>query len=203
MQQTNLVLASNSSASPDDGNIIISARALYTGRCDLVIGYPGLSNSEHELRTGDAALYQAPTGETYEVRALSLTPSRGEFLITKLGAQPVLAASFVNEDPLNSPFNEDELRRIDASIAGVKAELLRGGRLAQAQLQLISHRLDEIQSAARRMGRKDWALYFAGAITSVCGSAAFAPDVTRSVFLAVGEAFSWAFRAAPNVLLLT
>ncbi|WP_153065367.1 hypothetical protein [Xanthomonas arboricola] len=203
MQHTTLVLAGNSSAKLEDGDVIISARNLYQGRCDLVIGYPGLPNSEHELRTGDAALYQVPTGETYEVRALSLTVTQGEFLITKLGSQLALAAAFVNDDPLNSPFNEEELRRIDASIAGVKVELERSGRLQMAQLEVLGHRLDEIQAAARRMGRKDWAQFFAGAITSVCASAAFAPEVTRTIFLTVGEAFSWAFRTAPNVLLLT
>lgn len=203
MQQTTLVLTGNSSAKSEDGNIIVTVRNLYLGRCELIIGYPGLPNTEHELQTGDAALYQAPTGETYEVRALSLAGNRAELLITKLTALPSLAASFISDDPLNSPFNEDELRRIDASIAAVKSQLQESGKFQTAQLEVIAHRLDEIQAASRRMGRKDWAQYFAGAVTSVCASAAFAPDVTRTLFLTIGEAFSWAFRAAPNVLLLT
>ena len=202
MKQTTLKMSDNSSATPEEGGLIVTVRHLYQGRCDLVIGYPGSPNSEHELRTGDAALYQSPTGDTYEVRALTLGSARGEFLLTKLGPAPKLAAAFTSDDPLNSPFNEDELRKIDASIAVVKAQIASNGQFQASQLELIGRKLDEIQSASRRMGRKDWVQYFAGAITSVCASAAFAPDTTTALFQAVGEAFSWAFRAAPTILLL-
>lgn len=202
MNQTKLVLTNNSSDSPEDSNIIVTVRDTFNQKCKLLIGYPGQLNSEHELFTGDAALYQVSTGETYEIRALSVDYNRVELLITKLASQPILAVSFVNNDPLNSPFNEDELKRIDADIAIVKARLKNGGTLQIEQLQLINQRLDEIQLAARRMGRKDWALYIGGNVTSICASAAFAPEVTRNIYMTISEALGWVLHTAPNVLLL-
>ncbi|WP_162823659.1 hypothetical protein [Lysobacter sp. TY2-98] len=203
MQRTKVVLAANTSVLPDIGDIVVSARSLFQGQAEIVVGYPGHPNAEFELRTGDAGLYQAPAGDTYEVRAMSLAVNRAELLLTRLGPEPKLAAAFTSSDPLNSPFTEEELLKIDASVEAVKSDIAQGGEFTPHQLEAIHRRLDEIKEGARRMGRKDWIQYFAGSITSLCVSAAFAPEATQRLFSSIGSAFSWTFQAAPTLLLLT
>ncbi len=180
--------------------VVVSLRRSSTEDCDAVIGYPGIPNLVQTMRTGDAVLMETPQQGIVEVRAIAVHPSRVEFLLTQVSPLSGFAAGAFEADPNNSPFDEAELRRIVESISNVKADLTRQGRLLPEQLSLVTRKLDEIQAAATRLGRKDWITYVAGALTSTCISAAFAPEVTKSVFLAVNAAFSWLF--ASGALLL-
>jgi hypothetical protein len=138
-------------------------------------------------------LMETPEQGIIEVRATDIFPSRVQFLLTQVSPRSGFAAGAVDDDPNNAPFDGAELQKIAESISSVKAELRRNGRLMPEQLALVSRKLDEIQAAAGRMGRKDWITYVAGALTSTCISAAFAPEVTKSIFLALNAAFSWLF----------
>lgn len=180
--------------------VVISLRRSSTEDCDAVIGYPGIPNIVQTMQTGDAVLIETPQSGIVEVRAVAVHPSRVEFLLTQVSPLSGFAGGAFEGDPNNSSFSEAELHRIAESISSVKADLSRQGKLLPEQLGLVTRKLDEIQDAAARLGRKDWITYVAGALTSTCISAAFAPEITKSVFLAVNAAFTWLF--ASGVLLL-
>lgn len=200
MQQESLSVLLWQSGHAKNLGIIVSLRRSSTDECEAVIGYPGVPNVKQTLRNGDTVLMETPLSGVIEVRAIAIYPSRAEFLLTQVSPQSGFAAGAFDSDPNNSPFSEVELLRISKSIAAVKADLARQGKLLPEQLSLVTRKLDEIESASRRLGRKDWINYVAGAMTSVCISAAFAPDAARHVFLAINTAFSWLF--AGGALLL-
>lgn len=180
--------------------VIVSLRRSTTDECEAVIGYPGVPNVIQTLRNGDTVLMETPQSGIVEVRAIAIHPSRAEFLLTQVSPRSGFAAGAFDSDPNNSPFSEVELLRVAQSIAAVKADLTRQGRLLPEQLSLVARKLDEIQGAAGRLGRKDWINYVAGAMTSICISAAFAPGATKHIFLAINAAFTWLFASGPLLL---
>ena len=182
MKQSTLVVLEHESESPEFSNLILSVRTTYTDSCTVVIGYPGLPNDVQRLEIGDAVLFETTIDGILEVRLTSASLRRAQFLITQVSPQFGLVAGFVEEDPGNSPFSESELARIVESIRELKEQLMASTDYAPEQLALIGRKLDEIQSASQRLGRKDWLNYVAGTLTATCISASFAPDVTRSLF---------------------
>lgn len=200
MKHNSIAVKANESGSPEFSSLIVSVRNAYVGRCEVVIGYPGLPNVEQKMETGDAALYQTTEDGTIEVRAVKLGMNQAEFLVTQVSPKIGLVAGLLDEDPNNSPFGEVELERIEQSIIELKDQLQRSSVFVPAQLSLINRTLDEMQSASRRLGRKDWINYVAGTMTAMCISASFAPDVTRNLFKSIGSAFDWLFANAPVLL---
>ncbi len=200
MKNYKMAVRINESGSPDFSSLVVSVRLAYEGRCEVVIGYPGLPNVVQEMETGDAVLYQTTEDGTLEVRAVKLVTNQAEFLVTQVSPQIGLVAGLIDEDPNNSPFGEHELKRIEQSIELLKNELPRSSVFVPEQLSLINRTLDEMQSASKRLGRKDWINYVAGTMTAMCISASFAPDVTKSLFKSIGNAFVWLFANAPVLL---
>ena len=131
---------------------------------------------------------------------MSLSVVEVEFLVTQVAPTIGLLAGGVNDDPNNSPFTEAELRRVRESLELLKIQIRQSASLVPEQFDLLSRKIDEIQLASERMGRKDWVNYVAGSLTSLCISAAFAPDVTRQIFTAANAAFTWLFSS--GILLL-
>ena len=103
-------------------------------------------------------------------------------------------------DPNNARFTGAELLRVQSSLNTMKSNVRNAGYLAPEQFDLLNRKLDEIQAEATRMGRKDWVIYVAGTLSSLCIAAAFAPDVTRKLFASANEAFTWLFSG--GILLL-
>ncbi len=200
MKQETISVLSWASGRPKQVGIVLSLRRSSAEDCDVVIGYPGLPNVTRTMTNGDATLFETTHDGIVEVRAIALYPSRVDFLVTQVSPRGGFIAGAVEVDPNNAPFDEIELRRVAESVSEVKKELSRRNQASPEHLDLLFRKLDEIQNAAGRMGRKDWINYVAGALTSTCISAAFAPDVTKSIFLAVNSAFIWLF--ANGMLLL-
>ena len=200
MKSSKLTIKAYSSGQIEFTGLIISLRANYGSFCQAVIGYPGLPNVERELRNGDAVLYETTESGTIEVRVLSVNAAQVEFLVTQVAPKIGLLAGGANVDPNNSPFNPEELQRVRKSLESLKSEIQRGALLAPEQFDLLSRKVDEIQSASERMNRKDWINYVAGSLTALCFHAAFAPEVTRQIFTAANSAFTWLF--STGILLL-
>ncbi len=193
MKQETITVHERNSGRVKLGGIILSLRRASSAFCEVVIGYPGMPNVVQKMNNGDAALYETTQDGIIEVRAIGLYPSQAEFLVTQVSPRVGFLAGAVDSDPNNAPFNEQELAQVAQSVVEINQELSIRSDIAPEQLALISRKLAEIQDAARRMGRKDWINYVAGALTSTCISAAFAPEVTKGIFLAVNSAFSWLF----------
>ena len=202
MKEETLQIRAYGSERSKIGNLIISARGVYksTG-CELVIGRPGQPNVERQMHLGDAVLYETPTDGILEIRVLGLdTAASATVLITQISPQPGFAGGLVDQSPSNSAFSDSERSRINESIAKLKDQLQKSSTFNVEQLDLINRKLDEIQSASERLGRKDWINYVAGTITALCISAAFAPDQAKNIFHALNAAFSWLFGQSPIFL---
>ncbi|MEW8355838.1 MAG: hypothetical protein AB2665_18705 [Candidatus Thiodiazotropha sp.] len=193
MKQQTVKLSEKTSSTIDSSGIIVSARTTYGSHCDIVIGYPGLPNVVKQMHVGDAVLYETPAEGVIEVRALSMNSVSVELLISYVSPRLGISAGFIDEDPNNSPFTSNELRQIEDSIEKAKLELAHNKEIEEKELEIISRKLDEIQSASNRLGRKDWINYVAGSMTSLAISAAFSPDTTKAVFISINKAFSWLF----------
>jgi hypothetical protein len=71
------------------------------------------------------------------------------------------------EDVENTPFTSDEQTEIVDQVRQIKAFVKRTYSISEVQTLSIEAKLDEIASAAGRVGRKDWLLLFGGVILSV------------------------------------
>ena len=197
MSRELITIQNKQSGLPEFTSLIISVRAIRPGDSDVVVGFPGLPNVTKNLENGDAVLFETPLEGTLEARMIAIDyPKSVQFLVSRVSARAGLLGGIAYEDPNNSPFSDAELERIAASIEAAKVQIKLRLDIRPEQLELIERKLDEIGFASERMGRKDWVNYVAGSLTSVCISAAFAPDLTRAVFVAVNTAFGWLFTSA-------
>ena len=169
------------------------------GAYDITVGFPGTPNERRRMFTGDAMLYETLAG-TFDIRVLTQNANWVRFLVTHISPRPGIGGAFVTSDPSNAPFTQQELEKIALSVDQVKDEVSAQSEMLPEQIALIHKKLDEIKDASTRLGRKDWTNYVAGAITSTCASAAFAPDVTVRIYSALNSAFSWLFSNALQLL---
>jgi hypothetical protein len=199
MNYETVTVLENRSGKVSISHVILSVRNTLSDGCQVVIGYPGLTNLEKRFRLGDAVLFETPDG-ILEIRAIRLSSADAEFQVTELSPRPGFAGALLSDDPTNLPFSEPELARIVASVTDVKASLATSEKFTREQLSLVSRKLDEIQAGAEKFGRKDWVNWVAGTLTGLCVTAAFAPDQAKVLFNAIGAAFSWALNNAPLLL---
>lgn len=199
MNKEIIEVGANDSEHMDSTGLILTVRTTFGSESDIVVGYPGLPCERRRVYTGDALLYETPMG-TFDIRVLSQNSARVRFLVTQLSPIPSIAGAFSSTDPSNTQFSPLELERLALSLEAVKERVSSQPTIQPEQISLIHKKLDEIGEAATRLGRKDWINYAAGAITSACASAAFAPEVTKGIFLSLNSAFSWLFSSA--ILLL-
>ena len=192
MNKEIIEVGANDSEHMDSTGLVLTVRTAFGSESDIVVGFPGLPNEKRRVYTGDALLYETPMG-TFDVRVLSQSSAKVRFLVTQLSPTPSIAGAFSSSDPSNIQFSPPELERIALSLEAVKEKVSSQPGIQPEQIALVHKKLDEIGEAATRLGRKDWINYAAGAITSACASAAFAPEVTKSIFLSLNSAFSWLF----------
>jgi len=203
MKKISVTINDNSSVQVKDTNLIISARTInrmnYT--CEVIVGYAGLKNINKTMSVGDTALFESPEDGVFEVRMMHVAPFSVDVLISQISPNKGLLGGFVEGDQTNSIFTAEELSKISKSINNVKNNLSINNNISSPEFELISRKLDQIEEASNRLGRKDWINYVAGTLTSLCISAAFSTDVTTSLFQSVNAAFSWFFDSTLRLLL--
>ena len=195
MNKEIIEVGANDSKHMDSTGLVLTVRIAFGNESEIVVGFPGLPNEKRRVYTGDALLYETPMG-TFDVRVLSQSSTKVRFLVTQLSPTPSIAGAFSSSDPSNVQFSPPELEKIALSLEAVKEKVSSQPGIQPEQIALVYKKLDEIGEAATRLGRKDWINYAAGAITSACASAAFAPEVTKNIFLSLNSAFSWLFSGA-------
>lgn len=195
VKQIKVSIGEGSSKTIAEVGLIVSFRKAHKGPSSIVVGYPGLPNVSKEVDVGDAVLFETPGNGILEVRVLSirlpLFSHIMDILISQVSPRLGVLAGLVSDDPNNSPYTRNEIAQIADSISRVKLTLAKRQDIAPEQLELIVRKLDEIQIASERLGRKDWINYVAGTLTSLCMSAAFSPEVTKAIFQTVNAAFAW------------
>ncbi len=200
MKQATVKISQESSSSVDFSSLILSVRHVYTSYCTVVVGYPGLKNVVKEMSLGDSVLYETPNDGILEVRFISFHSLAVSFLVSQVSPRLGILGGFVDEDSNNSPFTSNELTQIESSVTNIKKELTQRNDIEAEQLELISRKLDEIQAASNRLGRKDWINYVTGTLTTLCIAAAFSPEVTKAIFVTANSAFAWLFDNALRLL---
>ena len=183
------------------GGIVIGTLSSHEQSAKIVIGVPGLPNLTKELCLGDAVLYETPIDGIFEIRAVKLEKSYGPYLlITRVSPRMGLTASFESNDKFNTQFFDDEISKIYGGLKLAGQNIAERTDITSAQLELINRKLDEIATASKRLGRKDWVMFVAGSLTNLCTTTALSPDVTAAVFHAVNQHLGWVFQNAIKLI---
>jgi PHD/YefM family antitoxin component YafN of YafNO toxin-antitoxin module len=82
----------------------------------------------------------------------------------------------------NTSFTRDEQEQIAAQLQEIKKQVKEQFAFSNEQIERAEESLDELTEASKRMGRKDWLIYFLGTITALI--------ITATVTAGAGEQIS-------------
>lgn len=153
-----------------------------------------MQNTAKDMYVGDALLFETPEDGILEVRIMEINSSSIKVLVSQVSPKLGLMGGYVSENPLNSNFTDDEKFKIKESIENIKNELSKNQKISKEQLDLVKEKLDDIQNASERLGRKDWIQYVMGSLTSLFISAAFHDETRKTIFQIFGISFEWLFK---------
>jgi hypothetical protein len=85
-------------------------------------------------------------------------------------------------DSTNTAFTQDEQKQIAAQLQEIKMQLAKRFELTSEQIEQVTEKLDEAEEASKRMGRKDWLIYFLGTISALTIAATVAPGIGEHIF---------------------
>lgn len=86
---------------------------------------------------------------------------------------------FSDLDDDNSKFEEEELNQIRQGIGEINDYLQ---NVLKIDVDIVNSRLSYLESAASRLGRKDWKIILLGVLTNIVTNAYATPEVTREIF---------------------
>lgn len=89
------------------------------------------------------------------------------------------------EDVENTPFTSDEQAEIGEQLQRIKELVRKTYSLSEAQMLSLEAKLDDIEAAAGRIGRKDWQLLFCGTMFSVIVTRLLPPDAVQDILVKV------------------
>ena len=85
MKQSTITVSDNESATlVDFADLIVTVRKLIGRQCEVLVGYPGLPGVVKNMRTGDAVLFETPKDGVLEVRVMTQSVYRAEFLVSQV-----------------------------------------------------------------------------------------------------------------------
>jgi hypothetical protein len=114
-----------------------------------------------------------------------------------------LIGDIQHTDSSNTPFTQDEQKQIAAKLEETKEQLREGFDLSGDQMERIEERLDEAAEASKRMGRKDWLIYFLGTISALIIAATVTGGVGEQILTMVIHGLGHLFTAGsepPRIL---
>lgn len=104
--------------------------------------------------------------------------------------ESVLAPHF-DASTENTPFSAPEVERIRSAIGDLKQLLNSQNELSATQQEYIDARLQHMEEAAQRLGRKDWLALAVGSLSSIAIGAALAPEAARNLLHSAAALFGW------------
>jgi hypothetical protein len=110
-----------------------------------------------------------------------------------------LVAAVADTGDDNGPFTHAERARIASSLEEIKQYLLSTQTQTSEQRAFVNARLDYLESAAHRLGRKDWITLALGVMTNIVIGVALNPEAAREMFRLAGQVLAWLQRA-PHLL---
>lgn len=198
--QVSLSIATGKSKVIAVGGLVISVKKSNTEITQLVIGCPGQMNLSKELGLGDAVLYETPTNGLVEVRLMETSDYDPTLLITLVSPRLGFTAGLEPNNHENDPFSTDEVEKIRDGVAQIGKAMASRQDVTPEQLDLLYRKLDEVASAAQRLGRKDWVMFVAGNFTNVCVAAAFSPSAAKALLSNANTVLGWVFHNALRLL---
>ncbi len=106
--------------------------------------------------------------------------------------------SFVDDD--NSSFSQDEQAEIVEQVRVIKVFVQTSHVHDDAQWRSIEAKLDYIQEAAGRIGRKDWWLLVLGVMFELIATGLLPPNAVRDIITAAFHALGHLFKMPPPML---
>jgi hypothetical protein len=85
--------------------------------------------------------------------------------------------------PENTPFSPDEQAEISRGMRQVRMFVAAIPELTADHLAEVNDRLDQMEEASRRLGRKDWLMLFNGAVFSLILTDAITPTVAQRIIM--------------------
>jgi hypothetical protein len=82
----------------------------------------------------------------------------------------------------NTPFTQEEQAEIAAQLREIREYVKKAVSLSAEQMSQVEARLDEAETAAQHIGRKDWLLLFMGVLFTLIISALLTPEVVQHIF---------------------
>jgi uncharacterized membrane protein YraQ (UPF0718 family) len=123
-------------------------------------------------------------------------------LWAELKRTPQILASIQQGEASNEPFTADEQAEIARRLDEIKQLVRNQFELTAEQFATIGQRLDDAVEASKRLGRKDWAMLFYGAVISTGITDAVPPGVIQTVLSTVfhGIAHIFGIGGPPQVI---
>jgi hypothetical protein len=103
-----------------------------------------------------------------------------------------------NEGSPNALFTPDEQNAISSQLSAIKESVKKTYALTAEQESRIDAHFDEAEKAARRLGRKDWILLFAGGIFSLILTNVITPDIAQHILMMATHGLEHLFASAPR-----
>ncbi|MBT0651903.1 hypothetical protein [Geomobilimonas luticola] len=116
------------------------------------------------------------------------------------GESALLLGTVVVEDETNSLFSPSEREHISRSLNEIRAYIESTHLVSEARVGFVEERLQYLEEAASRMGRKDWFNLAYGALINIVVGAALAPEAAKDLLRLAGTALAWVLGGQPALL---
>ena len=114
-----------------------------------------------------------------------------------LSGNEVLLGSSVTDQAGNEPFTVAERKHVATSLSEIRAYLISTQQINEESLRDIDARLQYLQDASDRLGKKDWLNVVFAVVANIVVGAALAPDAARNLLRLAGSALAWVLRGSP------
>jgi hypothetical protein len=100
-------------------------------------------------------------------------------------------------DAPNTPFTPDEQTAISAQLKEIREAVKRTYELTAEQSIHIDEKFEEAEKASRRMGSKDWGMFFGGALLSLILSDTITPAIMGDILMMMQHGIGHLFMGGP------
>jgi hypothetical protein len=146
---------------------------------------PGTETAEDVMRAGSWAAHLTNVAQWLQnLKREFYAPNLWDELAKQ---RELTAATEPSDDADNAPFTLEEQEKIASQLREIRELLVRTERLEGERLRAVESRLDYLQEASTRMGRRDWLNIFYGAVFSWALTALVSPDSAREVLIAAAQ----------------
>lgn len=97
----------------------------------------------------------------------------------------------------NAPFSVQERRRVENSLAEIRSLLIASTNLSDEMLGHVDARLEYLNKASERLGRKDWLNVAFSVITNIIIVVALPPETARNILNVAGTVLNWVLGGSP------